>query len=51
MSQTEREGEMTELISAHVTPDQKREIRIEAAKADVTMSEYVRRQLLSDEGE
>lgn len=48
MSQSESEGEMSELISAHVTPDQKREVRIAAAKRDMTMSEYVRRRILDD---
>ena len=45
MSQSESEGEKTELISMHVTPEQKREIRVAAAKQDMSISAYLREQL------
>lgn len=48
MSQSENSEEMSKLISAHVTPSQKRDIRVAAAKRDMSISEYVRTCLLEE---
>jgi len=40
------ESKKTELVSFHCTPEQKREIRVEAAENGMTISEFVRTELL-----
>jgi len=42
---SQAETTRSELVSFHVTEEQKREIRVEAAKRDLSISEYLRREL------
>ena len=42
---TSEDTEQTESIGAKVTPELKRKIRIEAAKHDMTMSQFIRERL------
>jgi len=44
MSKSDR-PDLSESFGVSVTPEQKRELRVQAAKQDMTISEYVRSEL------
>jgi predicted HicB family RNase H-like nuclease len=49
MSKSESERTYTEHIGLKLTEEQKRELRVEAAKNDMSMGAFVRQQIFDDE--
>lgn len=49
MSESES-ADLSDNFGVSVTPEQKRELRVRAAKRDMTISEYVRSVLFDDQG-